>query len=60
MKAIEKILKININGELVKYNSRLGRWESVSSSWSWGDIHTDYLQESNENWEYYQEQLKQD
>ena len=60
MKAIETIFKININGQLVKYNSRLNRWESVYMSWSWEDIHSDYLQESEENYKDYQEELNQD
>lgn len=51
MKAIERILKINIYGELVQYNKRLKRWELVSMAWSWKDIHPDYLEESKENYQ---------
>lgn len=51
MKTTKKILKINSNGELVQYNERLRRWESVSIAWSWSDISPEYLEESKENYE---------
>ena len=51
MKAIEKILRITRYGELAQYNTRLRIWESVSMSWSWDDIHPDYIEESKKNWE---------
>lgn len=50
MKTTKKILKINPNGELVQYNERLRRWESVSRAWSWGDISPEYLDESKANY----------
>lgn len=54
-----KTLKINNHGELVQYNARLRRWELVSMAWSWDDIHPDYLEESKENWENYQNELNE-
>ena len=50
MKAIEKILKINSEGLLVQFNQRLRRWESAYRTWTWDDIHPDYLDESKENY----------
>jgi integrase len=60
MTVVERILKINTYGELVQFNSGLRRWELVSIAWSWGDIHSDHIDESKENWEAYQEESNED
>ena len=57
MKVIETKLKINSDGVLVEWNNSLRRWESTFKTWSWDDIHPDYLEESKENWDMYQESL---
>jgi hypothetical protein len=45
-----KILKINSEGSLVEFNSKLKRFELTSRSWCWGDITKGYVRESRRNY----------
>lgn len=55
-----KIRKINLYGELLEFNKSSKIWEKIYTSWSWSDIHPDYLVESKNNWNKYQSQLDSD
>ena len=50
MKTEKQILKIDTNGNLVAYNTKLGRFELTSRSWSWSDITKGYKRSSKVNY----------
>jgi hypothetical protein len=44
------ILRIDTNGNLVKLNKSLNRWELTSMAWSWRDISKGFKRESKANY----------
>lgn len=50
MRTKKSILKINSEGVLVEYNTRLKRFEYSSRPWSWDDITPGYKRESRKNY----------
>lgn len=44
------ILKINSDGCLVEFNTKLRRFELVDRSWNWSDITPGFIRESKKNY----------